>query len=240
MWLLRRNIKSTRPSDKLDHRRLGPFPISRKISPLAYELQLPSYLSRLHPVFHVSLLEPYSDPSEFHQHATPEPFTLHEDSIPSNSSLSIDSILDSRKIGHRYEYYVHWKSLPDEENSWVPLSDIPTTSNELIERFHRRHPRAPRPHRLILDQTFPPPVSVVTDDTFTSSSAPQMPSDASSSAASSSIAVARPARPAVPVAVARPASPPPVHENLRSSYTPPTQTTTRSGRISRPAARLDL
>src|ERR1700709_401985 len=64
VWLLRRNIKTTRPSDKLDHRRLGPYRIIRKIGACSYHLQLPSYLSRLHPVFHVSLLEPYKDPSE--------------------------------------------------------------------------------------------------------------------------------------------------------------------------------
>lgn len=248
VWLLRRNIKTTRPSDKLDHRRLGPFPIARKISPLAYQLRLPSYLSRLHPVFHVSLLEPYSDPSEFHPHAPPEPFDIHPDSLSPNASRTIDSILDSRKIGHRYEYFVRWKSLPDEENSWVPLSDIPTTANEIIERFHRRHPRAPRPHRLILDQTFPAPVSDVTD--AVPLSAPQVPLSASSLASSP---VASPAaslaplpaaphapRPRVPPAAPRPRSPSPVRENLRSSYVAPTQTTTRSGRVSRPAARLDL
>ena len=77
---------------------------------------------------------------------------------------------------------------------------------------------------------FSPPISVVTDHTFIPPSAPQMPS-----AASSSNAIACPAVPVV-----HPASPPPVHENLRLSYSPPTQTTTRSGRISHPAARFNL
>ena len=31
VWLLRRNIKTTRPSDKLDHRRLGPFGLARRL-----------------------------------------------------------------------------------------------------------------------------------------------------------------------------------------------------------------
>lgn len=134
VWLLHRNIKTTRPSFKLDHRRLGPYPILRKIGTSAYHLQLPSYLSRLHPVFNVSLLEPYSDPSDFHTHASPLPFDLADD--PAND---IKSILDCRKTGHRYEYLVRWKSLPESEDSWLPLSDIPTLFNELIERFHCRH-----------------------------------------------------------------------------------------------------
>jgi hypothetical protein len=48
-----------------------------------------------------------------------------------------------RKIGHHYEYLIRWKSLPKSKNSWIPLSDIPTTLNKTIEHFHRRHPCAP-------------------------------------------------------------------------------------------------
>ncbi|KAJ3495813.1 hypothetical protein NLJ89_g10573 [Agrocybe chaxingu] len=137
VWLLRRNIRTTHPSLKLDHRRLGPYPIIREVGNQSYLLRLPSYLSRLHPVFHTSLLEPYNDPSEFHPHAEPEPFQL------ADPALSISNFLDCRKTGHRYEYLVKWIDQPDSENSWIPLSDIPSSFNELLERFHRRHPRAP-------------------------------------------------------------------------------------------------
>ena len=232
VWLLRRNIKTTRPSNKLDHRRLGPFPIERRLGPLTYQLRLPSYLSRLHPVFHVSLLEPYSDPSEFHPHASPEPFDVVSDSpVP-----IIHSILDFRKIGHRYEYFVHFLNLPDSEDSWIPLSDIPTSSNELITRFHRRHSRAPRPHQLVLDQTFPaPPVlenPVLTELTDTvSTSTQELPVTRTEPAASSSSVV--------PLAAAHPASPPVILENLRTAYVPAAQTTLSSGRVSRPPSRLD-
>lgn len=60
VWLLRKNIQTTRPSDKLDHRRIGPFEIIEKINPVCFKLKLPdSY--RIHPVFHVSLLEKYNE-----------------------------------------------------------------------------------------------------------------------------------------------------------------------------------
>jgi hypothetical protein len=226
VWLLRRNIKTTCPSLKLDHRRLGPYPIVRKIGSSAYLLRLPSYLSRLHPVFNVSLLKPYTDPSEFHTHTSPLPFTLAD-----NPVNDIKAILDCRKIGHRYEYLVRWKSLPESDDSWLPLSDIPTSLNELLERYHRRHPRSPCPHIIDINKNYHTS-SAATDTSLSLSS--QVPS---------SVAPPEPPVPAlaaVPPAAARPLSPVAVRQRLRSEYEPPTQTTTRGGRVSCPAERLNL
>jgi len=47
------DIKTTRPSPKLSHRRLGPFEIERQIGPLAYRLKLPHGLRQLHLVFNM-------------------------------------------------------------------------------------------------------------------------------------------------------------------------------------------
>jgi len=41
-------------SRKLSPNFLGPYQISRRIGPVAYEIALPSQLANLHPVFHVS------------------------------------------------------------------------------------------------------------------------------------------------------------------------------------------
>jgi hypothetical protein len=62
VWLNHHNIQTNRPSRKLDIKRMGPFKIEEVIgeSHLAYRLQLPPQM-RLHPVFHVSLLEPYKE-----------------------------------------------------------------------------------------------------------------------------------------------------------------------------------
>jgi len=53
-----RNIKTRRPSKKLDHRNHGPFQIEKIVSPLAARLTLPRKW-KIHNVFHVLLLEPY-------------------------------------------------------------------------------------------------------------------------------------------------------------------------------------
>ncbi|KAF8752755.1 hypothetical protein RHS01_07336 [Rhizoctonia solani] len=156
VWLLRRNIKTTRPSDKLDYRKLGPFKIVAARGPVSFQLELPPSLSRLHPVFHVSLLEPHHSPSDIpgRVEPAPPPVFLDGDSTPWRE---VDKILDCRKIGRRYDYFVSWKGLTPDENSWVPLSDMSTGLNELIERFHRRttNRRLPRPPPLLLYPTKP-------------------------------------------------------------------------------------
>jgi hypothetical protein len=60
VWILRHNLKIRQPSDKLDYRRLGPFRVSKHVNKVAYRLDLPSCM-KIHPVSHVSLLEPYKE-----------------------------------------------------------------------------------------------------------------------------------------------------------------------------------
>ena len=119
---------------------------------------------------------------------------------------------------------MRWKDSPDTEDSWIPLSDIPTSADELIERFHRRHTRAPRPHRLLIDRVVPIPPLEAVPSAADIASAPQVPP---------------PVHPVVPAAAPRPPSPRPEPQNLRQVYEPPTRTTTRSGRVSRPPQRYD-
>ena len=56
VWLNAKDLTTERPSKKLDYKRLGPFPITRKISDLAYELKLPASF-KIHPVISASRLE---------------------------------------------------------------------------------------------------------------------------------------------------------------------------------------
>ena len=60
VYLRRKNLKTTRPSEKLDYTKLGPFRILKKKSDVNYDLDLPKKM-RIHPTFHISLLEPASN-----------------------------------------------------------------------------------------------------------------------------------------------------------------------------------
>ena len=60
VWLLPHNIKTTRPSKKLDYKKIGTFKILAKIGTRAYKLDLQASMA-IHKTFHISLLEHYQD-----------------------------------------------------------------------------------------------------------------------------------------------------------------------------------
>ncbi|MBW0549555.1 hypothetical protein O181_089270 [Austropuccinia psidii MF-1] len=66
-------MKSTRPTKKLSERWLGPFPILKKVSTHAYHLKRPSQWKSIHPVFHISLLEPVKTSTIPNWHQEPPP-----------------------------------------------------------------------------------------------------------------------------------------------------------------------
>ena len=211
VWLLRRNIKTTRPSEKLDYKKIGPYEIIEKRGKSSYLLKLPSSMKRLHPVFHVSLLEPVhpsvSIPDCIQDHAVTRVLLSPEITNP-----EVVTILNSRKIGRRYEYLVRWKNLPDSEDSWTPFAEISTSLYSYLEQFHRRNPSRPHPPRFqITDAHSEIPVSVLT---------PSVPS-------------------VYDYNTARVRTPPPEPWSQLQVYEPPSTAITRIGRHVHPPKRRD-
>ena len=58
VYLISQNLRTKRPSRKLDFRKVGPFRISKKISENNFTLALPTTMRLRTNVFHISLLEP--------------------------------------------------------------------------------------------------------------------------------------------------------------------------------------
>ena len=90
VWLLRRHIKTTRPSSKLEVRRRGPYPVIGQVGTSAYRLALPASM-HIHPVCHVSLLEPHVA-NTFPDRVVAPPLPTQVDGLP---EFEVNQILDS-------------------------------------------------------------------------------------------------------------------------------------------------
>jgi transposase InsO family protein len=93
VWLKRKNIRTIRPSGKLDHKQIGPYAIFERVGSRAYKLDLPATV-KLHPAFHLSLLEPTTntEPIPRHQQPPPPPVIVNE-----QQEWEVEEILDSRR-----------------------------------------------------------------------------------------------------------------------------------------------
>ena len=113
VYLLRRNIKTTRPSDKLDYVKIGPFRIQEQTGKVNYQLELPKGM-RIHPVFHVSLLEP----------ALRNAKVQTKIDIVTSNEYEVEKILDNRSVNGLQQYLVKWKGYDDSENTWEPKTNL--------------------------------------------------------------------------------------------------------------------
>jgi hypothetical protein len=122
IMLSSKNISLKHPgSDKLLPRWLGPFKIIEQINPVAFKLELPEAMKRVHPVFHASLLKPYHSNGPVQP---PPPIVLEDGDI----LFGVERLLDSRKrrSGRKTitEYLVKWDGYGHEHNTWEPEINI--------------------------------------------------------------------------------------------------------------------
>jgi len=134
------NMKTNRPTKKLDYRMIGPYPIIEKINEVAYKVALPKTV-KVHPVFHVSLLEPAKlDTDEFRAKPDAPPPVL----IDEEYEWEVEEILDSRIYRRKLQYYVKWKGWDITESSWLPAENL-DHAKTLVKKFHAKYPNKPGP-----------------------------------------------------------------------------------------------
>jgi hypothetical protein len=134
VWLDARNVTTTAPSKKLADKRLGPFKVLSKVSSLNYKLELPTSIP-IHPVFHVSLLEPYIETTIPNRTQPPPPPIV----IEGEPEYEVDKILDARLWRRQKQYLVKWINYSDADNSWEPAINL-TNAQDIITNFHNEHP----------------------------------------------------------------------------------------------------
>jgi transposase InsO family protein len=140
VYLWRKNIKTKRPNNKLDFLKLGPYVVKSKKGPVNYELQLPKQM-RIHPVFHISLLEKADQ-------QTPTGPGIQLDQEALQPEYEVEAIIDHAVQGRQHKYLIKWKGYPSEENTWEPISNL-KNSQQLLQQFHQgrqMRPNQPDPN----------------------------------------------------------------------------------------------
>jgi hypothetical protein len=141
VWLDARHIRTTRPSRKLDWKRLGPYAVQRQVSPYAYELELPRGL-RIHPVHHVSLLDPVARDPLPRQEITPPPPV----EVDGDQEYQVERVEVSRMYRNQLQYLVPWTGY--DQMTWEPAKDV--DGLQALDDFHERHPPKPGPLGVVL------------------------------------------------------------------------------------------
>lgn len=137
LWLSTKNIKTACPSKKLDHKRLGPFPISEVVGSHAYQLILAA-LMRIHSDFHVSLPEPASlGPMLGQVMQPPTPVEIEGD-----EEMEVEELLDSWPYRRQPQYLV--KCLGEDAPTWLQAHNLGNSAGE-VKCFHLLHPTGPGP-----------------------------------------------------------------------------------------------
>jgi transposase InsO family protein len=130
VYLDARNISTKRPKKKLDYKYFGPYKVLEQIGTQAYKLDLPPSLA-IHPVFHVSLLEPFRPDEQFRRkQATPMEVVGQE----GQDIYEVDHIIEKKWDKDHWKYRVRWKDYQSDEDTWEPATNISTSAMRAYEK----------------------------------------------------------------------------------------------------------
>jgi Chromo (CHRromatin Organisation MOdifier) domain len=131
-WLEGKNLPLLYGTAKLAPRCHGPFKVTKIISPVAMRLELPVQWS-IHPVFHTSLLTPYTEtPSHGPNFTRPPP-----DLIDGEAEYEVEQIHSHRTWGwcKILQYLIKWKGYPESDNTWEDADQVHVPN--LIKLYHQ-------------------------------------------------------------------------------------------------------
>jgi len=148
VFILAKFVRTTRPSKKLAKCYLGPFEVLGKPGIHSYLVKLPNHLKTIHPVFHVSQLEPAHSSQIPNRNNTPPPPVKVDGQLEFEIARILDAKLDQRRK-NPLVYLVQWSGYEGtaEEHSWVPAANL-SNASELVDDFHHQYPGKPSPRSI--------------------------------------------------------------------------------------------
>ncbi|KAJ9534025.1 hypothetical protein QJQ45_002014 [Haematococcus lacustris] len=118
---------------KLIPRYVGPFEILLLVGAVAVKLDLPASMSRLHPVFHVSLIKPYTGTDVGFM---PPPVTWMDET----PVYYVERLLDHKGVKDNKAgfYLVQWEGYDSTHNTWEPRSNL-TGCDKVLAEYNAIH-----------------------------------------------------------------------------------------------------
>jgi hypothetical protein len=83
-------------------------------------------MSKLHPVFHISLLEPAPKNAKITENMEIDDDTKQE--------YEVEKILNHKRVSGKPYYLVKWKGYDTSENTWEPIKNL-TGCHQLIQQY---------------------------------------------------------------------------------------------------------
>ena len=129
VYLLQKNIKIMRLSNKLNYVKIRPFKIIRDIKRISFKLKLLKGMQQKHSVFYIFLLK--SAPAEVPILTQ----VLKNYLMKQERWYKIKWILKHKDINCKWHYLVKWKEYSDSENTWeliINLDDCKKTIKKYL------------------------------------------------------------------------------------------------------------
>ena len=130
VMLSTKNIKLKTPgTQKLMPKYVGPFEVLQQVGSTSYKLKLPDCM-KMHPVFHVSLLQKYREAADGGRYQPPPPAIVFND----EEWCPIDCILKERDVSRgrgrkrQKQYLVRFTGYGSEWDQWCDEQDVTETA----------------------------------------------------------------------------------------------------------------
>ena len=127
VWLAASHLRlpqAAHAKRKLLPRFFGPYRVSKVISDVAYELELPAHF-KIHPVIHISHLKANADGTQDFpdrpEYTAPPPPVVDEEG---QEYFQVEAFRNHRQSGTRSQFLVKWLGYPESENMWISESNL--------------------------------------------------------------------------------------------------------------------